>query len=109
VSEQQSIPIYCTLPDADLRERVGELEDTVAKKIVEVRELDNGYALRFPAEAGIVEQLGRFIAFERVCCTFLNFFLRVEAGDGPIWLELTGSNEAKKFLRPTIERWVQTG
>jgi hypothetical protein len=106
MSEQKSMPVYCTLPEADLRERVAELERTIAKKIVEVRELDDGYALRFPAEAGIVEKLGRFIALERVCCAFLNFSLRVKAGDGPVWLELTGSGEAKKFLRPTIERWT---
>ena len=62
--------------------------------------------MRFPAEAGIVEELGRFIALERVCCAFLNFSLRVKAGDGPVWLELTGSDETKNFLRPTVERWT---
>ena len=104
MSEQKSMPVYCTLPEADLRERVAELEDAIAKKIVEVCELEDGYALRFPVESGIVEQFGRFIALERRCCAFLNFFLRVKAGDGPVWRELTGSDEAKKFLRPTIER-----
>jgi len=106
MSTQKSMPVCCTLPDADLRERVAELEGTIAKKIAEVRELDDGYALRFPAEAGIVEELGRFIAFERVCCAFLDFSLRVKAGNGPIWLELTGSGQSKNFLRPTIERWT---
>ena len=109
MSEQKSIPVHCTLPEADLRERVAEIEDAIAKKIVEVCELNDGYALRFPAESGIVEQLFRFIALEHLCCAFLNFSLRVKAGDGPVWLELTGSEEAKKFLRPTIERWAQTG
>ena len=74
--------------------------------IVEVRELDDGYALRFPAEAGIVEELGRLIDFERICCAFLNFSLRAKAAGGPIWLELTGSDETKNFLRPTVERWT---
>ncbi len=100
MSEQKSMPVCCTLPEAELR--VAEIEGTIAKKIAEVRELDDGYALRFPAEAGIVEEIGRFIAFERVCCAFLDFSLRVTAGDGPIWLELTGSGAAKNFLRPTI-------
>ena len=65
MSEQKSMPVYCTLPEADLRERVAELESTIGRKIVEVRELDEGYALRFPAEAGIVEELSRLIDFER--------------------------------------------
>jgi hypothetical protein len=105
MSEQNSMPVYCTLLEADLRERVAELESTIGRKIVEVRELDDGYALRFPAEAGIVEELGRLIDFERICCAFLNFSLRVKAA-GPIWLELTGSDETKNFLRPTVERWT---
>ncbi len=62
--------------------------------------------MRFPAEAGIVEELGRLIDFERICCAFLNFSLRVKAAGGPIWLELTGSDEAKNFLRPTVEPWT---
>ena len=107
MSERKSVSVCCTLPEADLRERIAEIEGTIGKKIAEVRELDDGYALRFAAEAGIVEELGRFIAFERVCCAFLDFALRVKAGDGPIWLELTGSGESKTFLRPTIERWTR--
>jgi hypothetical protein len=106
MSEQNSMPVYCTLLEADPRERVAELESTIGRKIVEVRELDDGYALRFPAEAGIVQELGRLIDFERICCAFLNFSLRVKAAGGPIWLELTGSDEAKNFLRPTVERWT---
>jgi hypothetical protein len=91
------MPVYCTLLEADPRERVAELESTIGRKIVEVRELDDGYALRFPPEAGIVQELGRLIDFERICCAFLNFSLRVKAAGGPIWLELTGSDEAKNF------------
>jgi hypothetical protein len=99
-------PVHCTLSDASLRSRVAEIEGALATRIAEVRELDDGYALRFRAEPGIVEDLGRFIAVERVCCAFLDFSLRVAAGDGAIWLELTGAGEAKNVLRPAIERWT---
>jgi hypothetical protein len=106
MTEQKSVPVCCTLPEASLRARLTEIEGTIGKQIAEIRELDDGYALRFRAEPGIVEDLGRFIAFEHECCAFLDFSLRVEAGDGPIWLQLTGSGEAKTFLRPAIERWT---
>lgn len=106
MSEQKNVPVCCTLPEAALRTRLAEIEDTIAQHIAEVRELANGYALRFRAAPGIVEDLGRFIAFERECCAFLDFSLRVGAGDGPVWLELTGSGEAKSFLRPAVERWA---
>jgi hypothetical protein len=52
----------------------------------------------FPTEAGIVEELGRFIACERVCCVFLNFSLRMKAAGGAIWLELTGSDEGDELF-----------
>jgi hypothetical protein len=106
MAHEKGIPVCCTLPAAELRARISEIEATIRTRIVEVRELDDGYALRFPSAAGIVEDLGRFIAFERICCAFLDFSLRVEAGDGPIWLELSGAGEAKAFLRLAIERWT---
>lgn len=55
-----------------------------------------------------MEELARFIDFERACCAFLDFTLRVENSDGPIWLELSGSAEAKRFLEPVIERWASS-
>lgn len=106
MSDEKTIPVCCTLPAAELRTRIGEIEATIGKQVAEVRELDDGYAVRFRSAAGIVEELGRFIARERICCAFLDFSLRVAAGDGPIWLELTGAGDAKAFLRPAIQQWT---
>ena len=98
----------CTLPEPDLRARTAEIDAGLAKKIVAVRELDAGYALQFAAAPGIIEELGRFIQFERGCCSFLDFTLRVSREDGPVWLELTGSDDAKSFLQPVIARWSRS-
>lgn len=106
MSDQKSSPVCCTLPAGELRGRIAEIEATIGKHVEEVRELDDGYALRMCGATGIVEELGRFIAFERICCPFLDFSLQVAAGDGPIWLRLTGSAEAKAFLKPAVEQWV---
>ena len=38
MSEEKSIPVHCTLPEADLRERVAEIEDAISKKIVEAHD-----------------------------------------------------------------------
>lgn len=100
-------PVCCTLGDAEQRARLVEIEATIARRITEARELADGYALSFRGnDPRIVEELGRFIAFERVCCAFLDFALRVPGGNGSICLELTGSAEAKAFLRPMIEAWA---
>lgn len=98
-------PACCTLPPVDLRARRAELEAGLMRKIADIRELEQGYALCFEPMPGILEELARFIDFERGCCAFLDFTLRVEKNDGPIWLELCGSADAKAFLEPVIERW----
>jgi len=97
----EDAPVCCTLPREQRQARREELDAGLLKKIAEVRELERGYALRFEPAPGIVEELARFIDTERSCCSFLDFTLRVD-GDGPIWLELTGSAEAKAFLRKTV-------
>jgi hypothetical protein len=45
-----------------------------------------------------VASLGQLITVERECCPFLRFNLRLEPGEGPIWLELTGPSGTKDFL-----------
>ena len=55
-----------------------------------------GYAFRFD-----VEELGdvaRFVGNERRCCPFLTFALEVPAGEGALWLRLTGPAGARAFL-----------
>ena len=104
--ESPNPPASCTLPAEDLKKRRAELNAGLAKKIAEVRELEQGYALRFAPTPEIVEELARFIDFERGCCSFLDLALRVEKGDGPVWLDLTGADDAKAFLKPVIERWT---
>ena len=102
-----SRPVCCTLGDAEQRVRQTEIEATIGRRITAVRELADGYALGFRSDdPGIVEELGRFIACERVCCAFLDFTLQVQGGDGPIWLALTGSEAAKAFLHPMIANWT---
>ena len=37
-------------------------------------------------------------ALECQCCPFLRFSIRLEPGEGPIWLELSGPEGTKDFL-----------
>lgn len=106
MSESTTPAASCSLPPEDLKKRQADLDAGLVKKIAEVRELEHGYALRFEPAPGIVEELARFIEFERGCCSFLDLALRVEKGDGPIWLDLAGGADAKAFLKPVIERWT---
>jgi hypothetical protein len=92
------LPIACNLTDSEFRERRAGILKSVGDAIVEIKELEQGYAYRFPSDVNFVASLAELITVERACCPFLQFNLRVEPAEGPIWLELTGPSGTKDFL-----------
>ncbi len=93
--------LYCdmTVFSAEERERHIAAIQRMLDAARESRELPDGYAFRFEPDSATLLQLAEFIAGERLCCPFLNFDLRVEAGSGPFWLRVTGPEGVKEFLR----------
>lgn len=102
------LPIACALSDAAFRERREVLLKTVVSAVVEKQELTDGFAYCFPPQTRWIAELAQFIAFERECCPFLQFALRVEPEGGPIWLELTGPQGTKEFLQSVFIEQVAT-
>lgn len=95
------IPMACNMGVFTARERAAH-EANVARMLAAspvVRELEEGYALGFPAESAWMATLVEFISFERRCCLFLHFTLEVEAGAKTVWLSLTGAEGVKLFLQ----------
>lgn len=92
------LPIACTLSEAAQEERRRTLLDSVGRAAIEVTELPLGYAYRFDPESDLIPILGDLIDLERRCCPFLTFTLIVEAGQQPIWLEITGEAAAKSVI-----------
>ena len=103
-----SLPIACTLSDADFRQRREELLQTVVRAVVKTQELEDGFAYCFPSEGKWIAELSQFITFERECCPFLQFALRVEPENGPVWLELTGPAGTKEFLQSVFAEQATT-
>ncbi|MBI3652919.1 MAG: hypothetical protein HY231_17985 [Acidobacteria bacterium] len=99
--QKESAPVACTINalTAKQRQRHAELRKQMHQAIKEVKELPDGYALRFAADAKIVLSLAEFISFERLCCPFFNFQLEIASDEQPIWLRLTGDPEAKEILK----------
>lgn len=90
-------PVACTLSQGELAAHV-DLFGGVAGRALERRELEDGYALRFAPEPGLVPELAGLVEQERICCAFLRFRLSVEPGGGPVWLELTGPAGTRELL-----------
>jgi hypothetical protein len=71
-----------------------------------VRELDDGYAFEFPADATTLLLLAEWMIQERACCPFLEINLRLEREGGPLWLCLTGRKGTKEFLKIDATAWI---
>ena len=97
-TETEGVPIACTLPASDLAARRSDIIAQLQPGVEEVRELTDGYELRFPGDEEWVSRLAAFIAGERECCAFLAFQLRFEPQHGPVLMRITGPAGAKAFL-----------
>ena len=93
------LPIACKLTPPEFQIRRAELLGTFREALLETKELDDGFAFRFPSDEKWITSLAQLIAFERACCPFLRFELQVEAANGPVWLQLTGPEGTKDFLK----------
>jgi hypothetical protein len=81
-------PIACTLSDAELQERRKTVLSDVVGKIIQMRDLESGFAYQFPST--YLPTLAEIIRFERQCCPFLTFRIIAEPNNAPIWLEVIG-------------------
>ena len=103
--KKEAPPIMCVLGAMDARQlaRHQELRQQLREKTQEVRELADGYALRLPAENGMILSVAEFITLERLCCPFFSFELEVGRDQGSLWLKLTGREGVKEFLKSQLE------
>jgi len=92
------VPVACALTTAELQQRREELLREIRNAVLEVRELTDGFAYRFPSDDLLLAQLTEMIKLERRCCPFLTFNLRIEPAGRPMWLELAGPEGTKEFL-----------
>jgi hypothetical protein len=97
------LPVACALSTPELREREQAVLAKIGAQVQEVRDLDSGYALRFAPESATLADLAILIDLERQCCPFLRFELAVLPANGPIWLELTGPEGTREFLRSILD------
>lgn len=100
--ETKSLPIACSLTAPELQERRTTVLQKVRRAVVEVKELEDGYAYTFPSAGEWLSEVAGLIDIERQCCPFLRFRLTVEENDGTLLLEMTGPEGTKDFLASTF-------
>src|SRR5687767_10097983 len=94
-------PFACVMTDLTPEERTRTFKLLAELKAdrVEVKELSNGYAFRYRMSPAMYLTAAEFITFEHRCCPFFDLDLIVEREGGDMWLQLTGREGVKPFIR----------
>ena len=99
----------CRLPEeqqeAARRDAWQFLEETVE----ETRELENGYAFRFPGGEEVTRTVLEAVERERDCCPFFRFELEMAPDQGPIWWKFLGPDGVKRFLEEELGKIAEAG
>jgi len=92
--------LYCnmgTLTPAE-RARYKVLAEKLKAANVERREEATGYAFRFHTAQASLMDVAEWVNFERRCCPFFDFEIRLQPEGGPLWLKVTGREGVKQFI-----------
>ncbi len=91
--------IACKLTTPELQARKAGALAELRKKVLETVETEQGYAFRFAGSDETLGELMVFIQSERQCCGFFTFKLGIQDPESPIWLEISGAEGTKGFIR----------
>ena len=95
--------VACKLTSPELQKRKAEVIASLKSKVVERKELENGYQYSFKGSDEMLDELVSFIKTERACCGFFTFHLSVEDEEANVVLTISGPKGAKEFIDAEIE------
>ncbi len=95
--------LACKLTSLELRQRKSTVIASLKVKALERVETKNGFKYRFNGDDDTIDQLTEFIKTERQCCPFFIFNLSISDEKGMLWLEVTGAQNVKDFIRSEME------
>ena len=76
-----------------------ELTPALLKLNQGVRELPDGYEFQLPSDPATFQLVSEWAIQERLCCPFFDIDLRLDHQGGPLWLQLTGREGVKEFIK----------
>jgi hypothetical protein len=101
-ASKNGMPLACSINALNAREqgRRETLVETLFPK-AQVTENADGYTLTWSGDPSVYGKLAEFVGYERRCCPFLEFELRVSGPDAPVTLTLHGDDDIKAFIQET--------
>lgn len=98
IAKNNDSEISCKLTTPEFQKRKETVIASLKSKIIERKELPNGYSYKFAGTDTIVDELAEFVKSERACCSFFTFSLSFSGDGTEAWLNLTGSEGAKEMI-----------
>lgn len=95
--------LTCKLTTPEMDERKATVLTSLRKKVLEKKELPNGYAFKFAGSDAVIHELTDFAKTERHCCDFFTFNLSISGDTSVVWFEITGPLDAKEFVVTELE------
>lgn len=103
VPEEEKPPLVCRLDSAAKFERAQRLKKELFSHLMTIEELEDGYAMKFPAKEQMMVLIHEHVRTEWQCCPFFEFVLRYPSDHGPLEVHFKGGPRVKKMLRPKME------
>lgn len=95
--------LSCKLTTPELQERKKTVIADLKNLILEKVETDIGFKYRFDGSDKTLDILNNFIKTERLCCSFFVFTLTASSDPTSTWLELSGPEGTKEFIKYEID------
>jgi hypothetical protein len=95
--------LTCKLSTPELQQRKKTVVAELKNLLLEKTELENGFKYKFDGSDKMLDLLNSFIKTERLCCDFFVFNLTASSDNSFAWLELTGPEGVKDFIKYEIE------
>jgi|SRR4030095_16202465 hypothetical protein len=101
-------PFACAMETIEAGRRQEHLANAryLFNRVLEIRELSDGFGFRLESGPDLLTRLAEFIDLERLCCPFFGFNVEVESEGGATWLKLTGREGVKPFIRAEIGEFL---
>jgi hypothetical protein len=101
LNEQARLTCKLTTPELQQRKKtvIAELKNQVLEKV----ETDQGFKYKFDGSDKMLDLLNSFIKTERLCCDFFVFNLTASSDTKFTWLELSGPEGTKDFIKHEVD------
>ena len=101
-SLKERAQLTCKLTTPELQERKRTVIAELKNLVLDQTETETGIKYKFDGSDKVLDVLNNFIKTERLCCDFFIFILTASSNAEYAWLELSGPEGTKEFIKQEI-------